>query len=114
LEQQSRQLGLGERFVFVGFARDVAGVLSAFDLSVFPSLAEHPLPKLVAAGAVCSISTDDPAMFGTDPSRDCEAAVELGLEPQDFYAAGLEGTLCDDATKSRLKEIGDSFDWQIP
>jgi aminodeoxyfutalosine deaminase len=78
------------------------------------SLADHPLPKLVAAGAVCSISTDDPAMFGTDLSRDCEAAVELGLEPQDFYAAGLEGALCDDATKSRLKEIGDSFDWQIP
>src|SRR5881409_1538668 len=51
------------------------------------SLAEHPLPKLVAAGAVCSISTDDPAMFGTDLSRDCAAAIELGLEPQDFYAA---------------------------
>ena len=27
---------------------------------------EHPLPQLLAAGARCSISTDDPAMFGTD------------------------------------------------
>jgi glycosyltransferase involved in cell wall biosynthesis len=40
LEAQARTLGLGDRFVFVGFARDVARVLSAFDLSVFPSLWE--------------------------------------------------------------------------
>jgi aminodeoxyfutalosine deaminase len=77
------------------------------------SLAEHPLPKLVAAGAVCSISTDDPAMFGTNLSRDYEAALELGLHPRDAYAAGLEGALCDEPTKSRLQEIGDSADWQI-
>ncbi|HKY22652.1 MAG TPA: glycosyltransferase [Vicinamibacterales bacterium] len=40
LETQARNLGLGDRFLFVGFARDVAAVLSAFDLSVFPSLWE--------------------------------------------------------------------------
>jgi glycosyltransferase involved in cell wall biosynthesis len=40
LEAQARKLGLGDRFVFVGFARDVSAVLSAFDLSVFPSLWE--------------------------------------------------------------------------
>ena len=40
LEQQARALGLGDRFVFGGFARDVASVVSAFDISVFPSLWE--------------------------------------------------------------------------
>jgi glycosyltransferase involved in cell wall biosynthesis len=40
LEAQARSLGLGDRFVFHGFARDVARVVSAFDLSVFPSLWE--------------------------------------------------------------------------
>jgi aminodeoxyfutalosine deaminase len=78
------------------------------------SLEEHPLPKLLAAGAVCSISTDDPAMFGTDLSRDYEAAEELGLHPRQAFDAGLEGALCDEATKTRLKGVGDSFDWQIP
>jgi aminodeoxyfutalosine deaminase len=77
------------------------------------SLADHPLPKLVAAGAVCSISTDDPAMFGTDLSRDYEAAAELGVDAEQAYAAGLEGALCDQVTKNRLKDVGDSFDWQI-
>ena len=32
--------GLGDRFVFVGFVKDVRVVLSAFDLTVFPSLWE--------------------------------------------------------------------------
>jgi glycosyltransferase involved in cell wall biosynthesis len=40
LEDQARALGLGDRFVFAGFARDVPRVVSAFDLSVFPSLWE--------------------------------------------------------------------------
>ena len=40
LEAQAARLGLGERFVFAGFAKDVAQVVSAFDVSVFPSLWE--------------------------------------------------------------------------
>jgi aminodeoxyfutalosine deaminase len=75
------------------------------------SLEQHPLPQLVEAGAVCSISTDDPAMFGTDLAKDYEAAASLGLDPERAYAAGLEGALCDERTKSRLREIGGSFDW---
>jgi aminodeoxyfutalosine deaminase len=76
------------------------------------SLEEHPLPQLVAAGALCSISTDDPAMFGTDLAKDYEAAASLGLDPETAYAAGVEGALCDEGTKSRLREIGESFDWK--
>jgi glycosyltransferase involved in cell wall biosynthesis len=40
LQAQAAGLGLGDRFVFAGFRRDVAATLSAFDLSVFPSLWE--------------------------------------------------------------------------
>jgi glycosyltransferase involved in cell wall biosynthesis len=40
LEAQAARLGLGDRFVFAGFAKDVARVVSAFDMSVFPSLWE--------------------------------------------------------------------------
>jgi glycosyltransferase involved in cell wall biosynthesis len=40
LEAQARALNLGDRLVFGGFARDVPRVVSAFDLSVFPSLWE--------------------------------------------------------------------------
>ncbi len=40
LKARAARLPLGDRFVFAGFRRDVAGTLSALDLSVFPSLWE--------------------------------------------------------------------------
>jgi len=40
LQAQAAALGLGDRLVFAGFRRDIARTLSAFDVSVFPSLWE--------------------------------------------------------------------------
>ena len=76
-----------------------------------PSLADHPLPKLVEGGVLCSISTDDPAMFDTDLTRDYEAACSLGVGPRAAFEAGVTGALCDEATRNRLRGLGDSFDW---
>jgi aminodeoxyfutalosine deaminase len=75
------------------------------------SLAEHPLPKLVAAGVRCSISTDDPAMFDTDLAREYEAARSIGVDPRVAYEAGIAGALCDGDTKERLRAVADEFDW---
>ena len=86
--------------------------ISNLRTGVIASLAEHPLPRLVAAGVRCSISTDDPAIFDTDLSRDYAAAVSLGLDPRAVYEAGVAGALCDDDTRARLGEIGESFDWR--
>jgi aminodeoxyfutalosine deaminase len=41
---------------------------------VVDSMAEHPLGRMLEAGVQCSISTDDPAMFGTDLARDYQVA----------------------------------------
>jgi aminodeoxyfutalosine deaminase len=79
---------------------------------VIRSLVEHPLPQLVAAGALCSISTDDPAMFGTDLAQDYDAACSFGLDPRGFYEAGLEGALCGEETKALLRALGEAFDWE--
>jgi aminodeoxyfutalosine deaminase len=86
--------------------------LSNLRTGVVASLGEHPLPRLIAAGVRCSISTDDPAMFDTDLTREYETAVSLGLNPRSLYEAGVAGALCDDDTRARLREIGDSFDWR--
>jgi aminodeoxyfutalosine deaminase len=85
--------------------------LSNLRTGVVASLEEHPLPQLVAAGVRCSISTDDPAMFDTDLTRDYEAAASLGVSPRAAYEAGLAGALCDDATRERLRSIGSDFRW---
>jgi aminodeoxyfutalosine deaminase len=85
--------------------------LSNLRTGVVRSLEEHPLPNLVAAGVLCSISTDDPAMFETDLSRDYEAAATLGLSPRAAYDAGVAGALCEDETRERLRQVGDSHQW---
>jgi glycosyltransferase involved in cell wall biosynthesis len=52
LQAQAARLGLGDRVIFAGFRRDVAGTLAAFDLSVFPSLWEGtPLTGFEALAA---------------------------------------------------------------
>jgi aminodeoxyfutalosine deaminase len=78
---------------------------------VVHSLDEHPLPRLVAAGVPCSISTDDPAMFDTDLTRDYEAAKSMGLSPELFYETGVAGALCDEETRERLRATGEAHDW---
>jgi aminodeoxyfutalosine deaminase len=93
-----------------GTVLDVCPV-SNVRVGVVPSLAEHPLPKLVAAGVLCSLSTDDPPMFDTDLTAEYAAACSLGLHPRGFYEAGLAGVLCDEATKARLASIGEAYDW---
>jgi aminodeoxyfutalosine deaminase len=74
-------------------------------------LDSHPLPLLVAAGIACSLNTDDPAMFGTDLGREHEIARGLGVRPKQLFDAGLQGAMCDDATRATLRDIGEAFDW---
>jgi aminodeoxyfutalosine deaminase len=75
------------------------------------SIENHPLPELLAAGVLCSISTDDPAMFETDLTRDYDAAAALGVTPRAAYRAGVAGALCDDTTKRELEAIGVAHGW---
>jgi aminodeoxyfutalosine deaminase len=102
-----------------GLVAELAGRGTVLDVCPFSnlrtgvvaSLEAHPLPQLVAAGVRCSISTDDPAMFDTDLTRDYEAAASLGVSPRDAYEAGLAGALCDAETRARLQHIGGAFSW---
>ena len=78
---------------------------------VVPTLEDHPLPLLVEAGVLCSVSTDDPAMFDTDLTREYEAARALGVDPHTTYDAAVTGALCDEETRAKLEATGRAFDW---
>jgi len=105
-----------------GLVRELAGRGTVLDVcpisnlrtGVVASLAAHPLPDLVAAGVRCSVSTDDPAMFGTDLTADYAAASQLGVCPEACYQAGLHGALCDEPTRASLRRAGQACDWPGP
>ena len=102
--------GLLRELAARGVVLDVCPI-SNLRTGVVATLAEHPLPVLAAAGIACSVSTDDPAMFGTDLAADYAAALQLGVTARDCYRAGQRGALCDAPTKAELQRIGDAFDW---
>jgi aminodeoxyfutalosine deaminase len=77
-----------------------------------PSLEEHPLRRLLDAGVLCTVNTDDPAMFDTDLSREFAAAATLGADPEAAFEAGIAGALCSDETRERLRRIGRNYDWR--
>jgi adenosine deaminase len=72
---------------------------------VVPSIEQHPLPALRAAGVPCSINTDDPAMFNTDLGQDYAAAAKLGVTSDAAFEAGLRGALIDDLTRNQLRAL---------
>src|SRR5262249_49362701 len=85
-------------------------VLSNVCLSVVPSVAEHQLPALLAAGVPCTVNTDDPTFFSYDLEAEHAAARSLGADPRALFEAGIAGALCDEVTKQRLRAIGDAYD----
>jgi glycosyltransferase involved in cell wall biosynthesis len=108
LEEQARALGLGDRLVFLGFQRDVAEVLSALDIVVFPSLWEGtPLTAFEAlAMGKPIVATDadglaDILTGGVDarivPRRDApalaRAIVDLAGDPAARAALGANARL---------------------
>jgi adenosine deaminase/aminodeoxyfutalosine deaminase len=77
-----------------------------------PSLAEHPLPQLVAAGVPVTINSDDPPMFATTLNAEYAVAADLldldAAGVADLARAAVRASFLDDAGKTALlAEIDD-------
>jgi glycosyltransferase involved in cell wall biosynthesis len=102
LEAQARRLDLGDRFVFAGFARDVARVVSAFDLTVFPSLWEGtPLTVFEALAMGKPIVATDADGLLDVLTHERDALIVPKRDPRALASAMVR--LIDEAdTRSRL------------
>ena len=76
-----------------------------------PDIAHHPLPGLVQAGVLCSVSTDDPAIFDTDLDREYALVASLGVSLRQVFDAALTGALCSRSTKSDFAHARDAYPW---
>jgi adenosine deaminase len=77
-------------------------------LGVAESIAQHPLPALLAAGLNVSINTDDPGSFGTDLNTELQLAhAHHGVTLEQLRAmqlAALEASFADPSTKVALRD----------
>ncbi len=109
LEAQALALGVGDRLVFAGFQRDVAAVLSALDILVFPSLWEgtpltvfealamgKPIVATDADGLMDVLTDGQDALVvpRRDPARIADAVCALVEQPElsARLAAGARAT----------------------
>ena len=76
---------------------------------VVPTLAAHPLPRLLAAGVPVVLGSDDPPMFGTTLLEEYRRARDaLGLTGAQLRAlarASIEASFAPDALKRRLLSL---------
>ncbi|MDQ3348930.1 MAG: glycosyltransferase [Acidobacteriota bacterium] len=102
LEQQARALGIGERFIFAGFARDIPRVVSAFDLSVFPSLWEGtPLTVFEALAMGKPIVATDADGLTDVLTHEGDALIVARRDPA-ALAHAIVRAIDEPATRARL------------
>jgi adenosine deaminase len=78
-----------------------------------PSLAEHPLPALVAAGVPVTINSDDPPMFSTTLNHEYQVAADLlALDERgvaDLARQAVRHSFLDAPAKSALQAEIDTY-----
>lgn len=77
-------------------------------LGVYPDFASHPLPRLVEAGCLVTINSDDPPHFGTSLGNEYRIAREhFGFKDDalvGFTRNAIEAAFIDGETRARLLE----------
>ena len=108
----ARDPALMRRLVEQGVPLEVCPTSNVRTRSV-PSLADHPLPALVAAGVAVSINSDDPPMFSTTLNREYAIAADLlGLDRAgvaDLARAAVAHSFAPAATKAAIRTEIDAY-----
>ena len=80
--------------------------VSNIELKVFGSYADHPFPKLKAAGCKVTLSSDDPPYFWTSLKKEYDVAAEhFGMSERDLLGVtrtAIEAAFVDRKTRMEL------------
>jgi adenosine deaminase len=73
-------------------------------LGLYPSMEEHPIGRMAAAGGVVVLGTDDPGLFDTDLAREYALAETAGphLSSRAITENAIEAAFCDERMKAAL------------
>jgi len=75
-------------------------------LGLFPSIAAHPLPQLLAAGLRVTLGSDDPPMFGTDLLTEYERCIDAFGWSDDvvrnIVRTGIEASFAPQPLKAQM------------
>ncbi|CAM5580958.1 adenine deaminase [Streptomyces narbonensis] len=85
--------------------------LSNVRLRVIDTLADHPLPAMMAAGLLVTVNSDDPAYFGGYAGDNFDAVrAALALEPEQLRALArnsFEASFLEDDEPRRARYLAD-------
>lgn len=85
--------------------------LSNVRLHAVPALEAHPLPRLMAAGVLATISSDDPAYFGGYAEDNYAAvAAQLGLTDDDLAGLARNAVQASFLPAERKRALEDEID----
>lgn len=75
-------------------------------IGLYPSMAEHPLPRLIAAGLKVTLNSDDPAFFGADAADEyARSAAAHSLTRSDLIGLtqnAVDAAFCDRPTRAAM------------
>jgi adenosine deaminase len=74
-------------------------------LGATPSLAEHPLPRLIAAGVAVALATDNPIQVGTTIGREYLVAAWLGVTTEQLRRIARDAIAASFTTPDRRAEL---------
>lgn len=81
---------------------------SNLTLGVYPSMKEHPIEKLRAAGVLVSVNTDDPVLLGTTLEREyaiCQQAFGWSHDLlRSVAGTSIDASFASEELKKRLRE----------
>ncbi|MBV2363872.1 adenosine deaminase [Streptomonospora nanhaiensis] len=74
------------------------------------AIGDHPLPRMIEAGLLVTLNSDDPTMFGTDLTNEYRTAAGLGLDAAALAALARNGVAASYLEEPAKRALAEEID----